>query len=870
MLFWILSYGFRLRTTLKPGIFLVLILVSSLIISLAWIVSLSRQIFFPFIDYRPVLFIIRIAWAVHIVLYQLLSLFVENLINKNYKISWYQKILICFSGLLVGPMLYLAFFYFNVCDPRPAFEFQLLKFISQYVLIVLSPILLYNSIKSRRRALPKLLKKQFYLLQLFLSAYILSDFIQFYPFHFYAFYVASNIAVQNLSTFLLTYTLYYCAQRMFGLRFLNFQNHVQEPTKFNFINDFRDMLDQLGNVTSSKELIHIVKMFFKDGMMVPANRTTLYIRNIYDNEQKKSVDHFDTHEMVEQFIAYSAKEDGAIRECLSRDKILIYDELVFSNFYEETAEQAKLIEFMDQIDADIFIPVYSNQLIIAYIIIDRDARLSKVYSDVERDEIIVFATYLGKVIYFQQQQNLNDLMRREKELREELYRKHQKINKYEESIRSFMRESTQRKIGIIFYRNRKFKFINEAVQELLTINPNVQEGHHFTKSLRRLVRQVEMYKTTQTVLTKDGNGVNLVFSALPHIENNSIIITVSYPEIADVLKKQIDLLHNPSEWDYLLYLETTQSGQLINQMIPSNSEQLLNFKIELLKLALSKKALLLKLPEKDILPTVEILHHISLRETLHVLTLHDYEQNFDTAIKLFGISSLFGQKSEQPLFEKLNNHGTLLINNIHFLSIETQKYLLEFIRFGYYHVFKGDRKKSSNVRIICSTNQHLPTCVQEETFLPELFQELQSTTISMPPLYSLPPKELDVLIESLAEQALDNKTFDTLLQLSDQEKEKLIAVRTLSLQEFKERVYNFLVQKSKKNTVYQESQFDPAYNVTNPDLIRAKRLGKKALKDQKLMAILWGKFNKNQSLIAKFLGVYRSSVSRRCREYGLR
>jgi len=47
------------------------------------------------------------------------------------------------------------------------------------------------------------------------------------------------------------------------------------------------------------------------------------------------------------------------------------------------------------------------------------------------------------------------------------------------------------------------------------------------------------------------------------------------------------------------------------------------------------------------------------------------------------------------------------------------------------------------------------------------------------------------------------------------------------------------------------------------------RLGKQALKNQHIIAMLWKKFDKNQSEIATFLGVNRSSVHRRLKKYGL-
>ena len=56
-----------------------------------------------------------------------------------------------------------------------------------------------------------------------------------------------------------------------------------------------------------------------------------------------------------------------------------------------------------------------------------------------------------------------------------------------------------------------------------------------------------------------------------------------------------------------------------------------------------------------------------------------------------------------PLLEKLDNIGTLFIKNIHFLDLETQEYLAEFIRYGFFSVFKSEHKIPSNVRIICSS-----------------------------------------------------------------------------------------------------------------------------------------------------------------------
>lgn len=731
--------------------------------------------------------------------------------------------------------------------------------------------------KIRKNPLPKILKKQLkILIQAIIAPYIISDFIQLYPFSwsFFPSSLAGNYPVVSIAAILITYGFYYAARKVMGLRFLNFQSHVQAPNSFNFIDNFKDILEQLGHTTSVREIQQISKQFFKDALNIPISRANLYIRKLDENKNADSYAQTDltaVETIVENFINRHSDSQCAIADYLKRQQIMITDEISFSNFYDETDSRKEILTFLEQINADIFLPIIAQQKIIGYIIVERDARLNELYSNLERDEMVVFTSYLGNIINLQQSKNLPLLIENEKSLREELFLKHQEISQYKESIRSFLRTSQQRKIGIIFYKNRQFIFGNQAGQELIGINPNTQPGHPISQDLKKLARHVEMYKTSYDILSKDSKGEKTVFTGVPHLEHNSVIITISYPEISDIIKKQIELLRNPTEWDYLLYLETTKSGQLIDELIPGSGEQLLNFKIDLLKTALSKKALLLEMPEDDLLPTVNILHHISLREKLHTIELESPEQNFSIAIKLFGINPILQETQEQPLLEKLDNAGTLFIKNIHFLDIETQQHLAEFIRYGMYHIFKSDRKLSSNIRIICSTNRNLQTLVQEGKFSRTLFNELKKTTITMPSLISLSNEELENLVEEVEEQTLSSQnSFNNLLTLSPREKTKLISKeRPMSLTEFRKKIQNLLIEKSKKNNIYQETEFQPAVELHDVELTKIARLGRKALQDEKVMAMLWDKFEKNQNKIAAFLGVNRSSVNRRCKDYNL-
>jgi DNA-binding NtrC family response regulator len=301
---------------------------------------------------------------------------------------------------------------------------------------------------------------------------------------------------------------------------------------------------------------------------------------------------------------------------------------------------------------------------------------------------------------------------------------------------------------------------------------------------------------------------------------------MTYQEPIDAIKKHVDLLKDPSAWDYLIYLEITPSGQLINDLFPAAGHQALHIKISLLQAAMSTKALLVQIPDDELMATVELLHHISMRQTLINLELEAPVKGFDHAVKLFGINPIFGDNDGQPILEQLGISGTLFIKNIHHLDLETQRYLAELVRYGFYRIFKSDHKIMSNVRIICSTTVPLAPLVHEGRFAQELFNELRATSIVIPTL----PAPIS--------------------EISDVRELKDAAAQIAARLE--------------------APRFHPAYQkeVSNPELLRAAQMGKRALKDRHIMTLLWETF-KNQNKIATFLGVNRSSVSRRCRDFEL-
>lgn len=859
----------------KPLSFLSLVLIGSMFSDLAWMLKLFQILFFPQIGYKIVLFVIRIAWIFFLVQYQSISLLIESLIIKHYRISLRHKFLFVVNALFGIFFLAVALIDFDCVDRiyrKFWFEPKVQNLVTFYALFcVVMPSIFFVIKNINGFSLPRLLKKQLnVLMQGLVLPIILADFIQYFPFKVYEItWITHSYASVSISTMFTTLAIYFCAKKIFGLRFLNLKDHVQQTININFIDDFKGVLERLGSVTNFRELGYITENFFKEAFGIAANKTRLYLRQTSKHEQKMHANVIEdrTVSLVETFLV---THDKALEDALKDGKILIHDEIDFTHFYHACETSEIVLRFLDSINADIFLPIYEKDKLIAYIIIDRHARSEKFYSNVERDELIVFGSYLGNIINLLQNKSLDVLIEQEQQLRDEIYHKHQEIEQYKESIRSFLRADKTKNIGIIFYKNRQFTYGNQVARELITININQQRGHPIVQSLLQLAQQVESFKSPKTTFMKNTDNHKLVVSAVPHLEKNITIITLSYPSISDTIKHHADLLNDPSEWDYLLYLQTTQSGKLINQLIPGSGTVLLNFKIQLLKIALSRKAILLDMPEQDLQSTAEIINHISMRDELYVMNLDSSVHNFEVAVALFGINPIFNlsKKHIQPLLDKLDNVGTLFIKNIHFLDLEAQEYLATFIKTGFYHQFKSDQKMMSNVRIICSTNQNLSLLVQEGRFSKALLQELQCAAITMPPLLTLPEDELRSLADGFTEQALISDALNHVLMLTDKEKNLFAQDRPISLQDLKARVHNLLIKKSKNNKIYHDVTFDPAYDITDPDLIEAARLGKKALQEPRIMALLWNKF-KNQNKIAALLKVNRSSVNRRCKEYNI-
>lgn len=523
------------KTTKNNALLLLIILTFSMINDLSWITNLIFHIFKSnFLIKEIVVFFIRIGNIALILKNHFFMFFIEHSVNKKIRWDFKNQILLFVTILLSMAFVYLAIFKFwdphwDISEINKVWFGREVK-ITQ-ALYIHSLILLvaayYSALGNmRNKELPKIIAHQLKtLIYVFMLPHCIIDAFTDSVFIEPKYFPIDRRYILTISTMLITWALYYCGKKMAGLRFLNFKKHIEDHKKFNFTEDFNEILKQLSQVSSFQELTSITQTFFKSAFDIPISKTYFHLRN---NENRKLIDKIDRSSKVENFLENTNFQDF---------RIMIFEEIEYNQFYSNNDKFLHSLKFMESIEADIFLPIYEKDKINSYIIIDRHARPGKFFSKVERDEMIVYASYISTLVNILSYTNLNNLLKKSKALEDELYLKHQEVNQYKESIKSFIRNAKDRKIGLIFCKNKKFSIANQAAQEILGYGINISHdsGHPLVKSMHNIAKTVYEYKTQQSCIAKDEDGCRVVISGLPSTDNQTIIIMIYYPEISDII-----------------------------------------------------------------------------------------------------------------------------------------------------------------------------------------------------------------------------------------------------------------------------------------------------------------------------------------------
>lgn len=797
--------------------------------------------------------IVRFAWIVDPLLYASLTLLLLLLKEPRSLLRRSHKFVILIYGVLTLPMFY--YFTVRLGEPSDSFErlFKSHTMLAGRVIIFCTVLsFLYQVRKSK---LPKIVHSQAKtLLMFFIVPFLGFEIIESLLNIAFSGVDLNHIIVQMasaLSALLLTLSIHFCLNRLLRLRFLNIQTHVYAADQFCFLECLKTTVADLGRLTNFEAIAHRTKIFFVEAFDVPVEKTTLHMRGL--NRHKIEI-------VVESFFS-KCSQDLELKNFVQETQVLIYDEIVCSNFYYESPIFSQVIEFMEEINADIFIPINDTQKTIAYLVVERQARHNRLYTNVERDQMLMYVSYLGNILYVLENKSFEALVLRERQLKTELFEQRQENSQYKESIRLFMRSAKERQIGVMFYRNEMLMYGNQAARELLGSESN-SVGLSLLQTVKKIAHDALHYKVPQYALNADPAGTKLAFSAFIGMLAQEVIIIVHHPEISDMIREQVDRLPDPSDWDHLIALATTGIGTLISQTIPGQGKVLLPVKLSLLKAALNKSPVLLAMGNEDALSIARLISQASASPQFQHLTAYEGQS---LNHRMFGIPPTFSTPGQPGLLKDLDDRSTLFIENIDHADLAVQQAIANFIRTGSFR-FLG-REHQSDARIIVSSTQDLPYLASQNLFCKDLLTELQKNTVALPSLLSLPAEEFLELVDGYAQHITQGQEYRKLLSLSPREKDALLQHRPVSLQALKKKVHMLLLQKTKQ-PLSEDELNNSTQLIEDTDLAHAARLGKQALRDQRIMTMLWNKL-KNPASIASFLGVNRTSVYRRIKAYHL-
>jgi transcriptional regulator of aromatic amino acid metabolism len=836
-------------TSRKLWLLLAAVLICHVILDIMWVVKLVHKAALFKISYRIYSTALRSSRLFAIVYYSLFPLFIEKLCDYEKQFSFKAShAILLFNGLVFATLfLFFAITKYGLRMAPASYEFQVDRLFYLYCYTLLFCSIVYSIYAIKTFALPRLVKRQLIILtSVFLIPYFVID---FFSINFTT--LQQSYFLISITTLLAAFAWCYCAHKTLRLRFLNFTNKVQLPKKVHFITSTKEILLQLSKITTTHELDAITKNFFNKAFAIPVEKVHLIIRD----------DQPTTHEenIVKTFLSNRQSKSVML---LQQTPLCIKDEIEFTHFYENDDDLHDMIMFMRTLQADVFLPLYEQQTFIGYIKIDAGARAENFFGSEEQDEMLVFTNYVSTIINLVHSRNWEHILQQHQELKNDLYEKNQEIAHYQETLR-FLGSTKKSDLGILLAKKSSFSYHNDTAEKLLGVSMNSPKKHPLLTRLLTFAQQATDHKKTYTLQTNDQNNQPLHVVALP-VTKTTIFLVVYKPQNIPLIQMQLQALNDPSAWHYALYLATTESGKLINQLIPSTGNVLQNVKIDIFKIALTKKAALLLAPHDDLPLIIETIHQLSLRSTLYTMKLSAPEQHNEIATKLFGITNLFNAHTQESILQKLNGTGTISIENVEYLSPETQEYLADFLIYGFFKLLGGIHKIVSDVRIICSTQQNLQHLVDKNMFSKKLFHELQKTQLHMPSVCTLSFEELDELADHLSQCARDTSEPR---QLTRHEKNIIFSQKPVSLQEFEKLVVQKLAKKEKKllSPLEEPIIID---DITDPTVRQAISLGKDVLKNKQLLTLLWQTF-KNQSNIAHHLGVNRSTVSRRCKMYNL-
>ena len=240
--------------------------------------------------------------------------------------------------------------------------------------------------------------------------------------------------------------------------------------------------------------------------------------------------------------------------------------------------------------------------------------------------------------------------------------------------------------------------------------------------------------------------------------------------------------------------------------------------------------------------------------------------------KELAASALFGH--EKGAFTGAENNrkgyweeadgGTLFLDEIGNLPPEVQQMMLRALETKRYRPVGGNREKAADVRIIAATNEDMQSAVAEKRFRQDLFHRIKEYMLNIPPL-----RECREYIMPLADffRELANKEFGKQVKGFDAEARKRMLVHPWSgnVRELKGTVRSAVLFTDGDTITVDKLNFE------EPLLSGETSLSLKNVEMEKKQIIrALEQANGNRSLAALLLGIGRTTLYNKMKEYGIK
>jgi len=231
----------------------------------------------------------------------------------------------------------------------------------------------------------------------------------------------------------------------------------------------------------------------------------------------------------------------------------------------------------------------------------------------------------------------------------------------------------------------------------------------------------------------------------------------------------------------------------------------------------------------------------------------------------------------KPGFFELAHRGTLFLDEVAEMPLEIQSKFLRVLETGQFLRVGGTSPIQTSVRIISATNRNLSQCIREGTFREDLFYRLNVIPVQIPPLRE---RSGDILY--LADYFLDraNTRNNTSYTLSANMKKALTKYDWPgNVRELKNFIERYSIMPDNENILIESLQSQPlrgtgskgesadvsedsGYNGLSMSLKEVSRAAESAY-IKKMLEDCGG----NVTLSAKRLGIHRSMLHRKIRDY---